>query len=401
VTPAWSHAVTLVALVATGCEQVAPPSPPPRVAVATPLSREIVEWDEYTGRLEATEYVEVRARVDGYLQSVHFRDGQIVEPDALLFVIDPRPYQAEVDGARAEVERQLARVELARSEARRAERLVARRAISREELDSRTTGLHDAEASLEAAVAALDRARLDLEFTEIRAPIRGRVSRDFVNVGNLVNGGTAQSTVLTTIVSLDPIHVYFEVDERSALKYTELARQGERPTSRDVANPVMMALADEEGFPHRGRMDFVDNRLDPSTGTIRGRAILPNPDLKLTPGLFGRVRLLGSGRYRALLLPDHAIATDQSERLVFVVDGQNQVVRKPIEPGPLVDGFRVVRKGVDAADRVAISGLQRLRPGAVVEPEETSIEAPAELPSLAVLREFEAGDGSGQAAPAP
>src|SRR5262245_13282750 len=272
----------LAVLLVASCGESPPEKQAPKVAVASPVEREVLEWDDYTGRLEATHSVEVRARVSGYLQSVKFRPGQIVDEGALLFVIDPRPYQAELDHARAAAAQSRSALELARNEASRAGRLVARRAISQEEYEARTAGLRNAEAEVQGADAAGRTAQRALGFTQIRSPIRGRVSRDLVNVGNLINGGSAGATLLTTVVSLDPIHCYFEVDERAVLKYENLNRVGRRASSRDAPNPVLLQVADEDGFPHVGTMDFVDNMIDPSTGTMTGRAILPNPDLKLT-----------------------------------------------------------------------------------------------------------------------
>jgi RND family efflux transporter MFP subunit len=359
------------------------PPPPPAVEVAHPVVREIVEWDEYSGRLEAVERVEVRARVSGYVESVHFADGQIVESGALLFVIDPRPYQAAVSRAEAEVASAKARLALAERDSRRAEGLLASDVISRERFDTTATARHTADADVAAAAAALEKAQLDLEFTRVRSPIRGRVGRDFVTPGNLVTGGTSDSTLLTTVVSLDPIHVYFDVDEGAGLKYERLARSGERPLSRDVPNPVMVGLADEEGFPHRGHIDFVDNQLDPRTGTTRLRAVLPNPDLLLTPGLFARVRLLGSGRHEAMLLPDEAIGTDQAVRFVLVVAESGRVESRAVTLGGLVDGLRVVRSGLAPEDRVIVRGMQGAAAGDLVEARAAEIERPAhgELPA--------------------
>jgi multidrug efflux system membrane fusion protein len=317
--------------------------------------------------------------VSGYRPS-RSAPGQIVEAGALLFVIDPRPYQAEPTA--------LAAAAQARSspqpgnEARRAGRLVDRKAISQRSNEARTAGLRNAEAQLQGADAAVRYAQLDLEFTQIRSPIRGRVSRDLVNVGNLINGGSAGATLLTTVVSLDPIHCYFEVDERAVLKYTDLAALGRRASSRDAPNPVLLQVADEDGFPHVGTMDFVDNAIDPSTGTLTGRAIFPNPDLKLSPGLFARVRLIGSGKYRATLLPDTAISTDQAERLVFVVDGENKVARKKVVPGPMIEGFRIVREGVTEDDRVVVAGLQAVHPGSIVDPRDAPLQVPERFRSV-------------------
>lgn len=377
--------VFLLVLFAGACRQADQAASLPHLSVAHPIVREVVEWDEYTARIESPHSVEVRARVSGVLDSVAFRDGQMVEKGQLLFVIDPRPFRAEVDRARGELAQRESRLALAQNEARRAERLVARKAISQEEFEMRVSTLHNSEATLQSARAALESARLNLEFTEVRSPIRGRAGRDLVHAGNLVSGGAEQSTLLTTVVSLDPIHAYFEVDERAYLKYTNLAQSGARPSSRDVQNVVLLQLVDETGFPHRGHMDFVDNALDVTTGTLQGRAIIPNPDLKLAPGLFARLRLIGSGRYRAVLLPDSAVGTDQSERFVFVVGEGEKVERRSVALGPMIEGFRVIREGVSADDRVVISGIQTARSGAVVVPDDTTIEAPEKFASVDLL----------------
>lgn len=349
---------------------------PPEVTVAHPLAQSITDWDEYTGRLAAVDSVEVRARVSGYLKSVHFEDGAIVEEGDLLFVIDPRPYQAALDEAQAQVTRARVQLELATNDLERAERLFRSRAVSEEELDSRTQQKREAEASLQAAQAAVAATRLDLEFTSVSAPIAGRIGRKLVTEGNLVSGGSANSTLLTTIVSLDPIHVYFTADEKAYLAYQRLAGLGSRPSSRDVANPVRMQVAGEQGFPREGKMDFVDNRVDESTGTMQGRAIFPNPDGLLTPGLFAQVQLLGEGPYDALMVPDAAIGADQATRYVYVLGQGNQLERRDIVPGRAIGRLRIVKSGLEADDRVVISGLQRIRPGLEVRPVEGAIEAP-------------------------
>jgi len=237
--------------------------------------------------------------------------------------------------------------------------------------------VRQAEASVEEAEAAVDAARLDVEFTHVSAPVSGRVGRKLVTEGNLINGGVGtQGTLLTTIVSLDPIYAYFEADEGSLLKYDRLARTGQRPSSRDYKNPVHVALADEEGFPHDGVMDFVDNQVDRGTGTIVGRALLPNPDLSLIPGLFARLRLPGSGQYRAILVPDEAIGSDQSQKFVYLVDGESKAQYRTVKIGPLVDGLRVVREGVGPEDRVVVAGLQRVRPGLKVDAQEDPMPSP-------------------------
>jgi RND family efflux transporter MFP subunit len=321
--------------------------------------------------------VEVRPRVSGYLQSIHFQDGAIVTRGDLLFLIDPRPYEAALRRAEADVDLARSRLALARKNFARATDLLASHAISQEESDIRESNLRQAEASVDQAEAALDAAKLDVEFTHVSAPVGGRVGRKLVTEGNLINGGVGtQGTLLTTIVSLDPIYAYFDADEGSLLKYDRLARSGQRPSSRDYKNPVHVALANEEGYPHPGVMDFVDNQVDRGTGTIVGRALLPNPDLSLIPGLFARLRLPGSGQYRAILLPDEAIGSDQSQKFVYLVDEESKAQYRTVKIGPLVDGLRVVREGVGPEDRVVVAGLQRVRPGLKVDAQEEPIPSP-------------------------
>lgn len=417
----------LLGLVLTGCNSTATAQKPmaAEVVAAVPVRTPIVEWDEYVGRLAAIEFVEVRARVSGYLDSTHFNEGQIVREGDLLAVIDPRPFVAEVTRAQAnqtaaatqveqakaaviqgeaEVKVAEARYELAVSRYERSKPLVAQKAMSQEELDIRQTeqsqsqanivavkaklalaktAVLSAQAAEESARALVDIAKLNVEYTQVKAPISGRVSSRLVTDGNLINGGNAQSTLITTIVSLDPIHVIFDADEQSFLKYVKLVREGKRQSSREHKTPVYVGLANEpNAFPHRGHIDFVDNRLDPDTGTMRGRAILPNPDLALTPGLFTRVRFPGSGRYEAVLIPDMAIGTDQSEKYVFVIDQENKPRRQVIEIGPIVRGLRVVRKGLSGTERFVLRGLQRVIPGEpVVAKMETVTPEPDDLNS--------------------
>jgi RND family efflux transporter MFP subunit len=363
-----------------GCDDPPPAPSPPVVSTSYPLAREIVEWDVLTGRLQATETVEVRARVSGFLESVNFRDGATVQQHDLLFVIDPRPYQAEFDRAEAAVRQAQARLDLARNDLARGEELAPNRAISTEDVDRRRSAADDAAAALDVAKAERAEAALDLEFTRVEAPITGRASRRLVTPGNLVVGGDVQGTLLTTIVSLDPIHCYVDTDERSYLKYARLAGAGQRPSSRDTPNPVQVGLADEEGFPHEGYMDFVDNQLDPDTGTMIGRAVLPNPTLLLTPGMFVRLRIAGSGTYEALLLPDEAIGTDQNQKFVWVVDAEGVAQYRRVSAGPLHEGLRIVREGLTVEDRVVVAGTQRVRAGSKVTAEDVPIEPPAPAP---------------------
>jgi RND family efflux transporter MFP subunit len=354
--------------------------PPPKVSVARPVVEEITEWDEYTARLEATEFVEVRSRVNGYLKEIHFKDGAIVKKGDLLFTIDPRPYEATQRRAEAELAVAKARLELAQKKVDRAASLVLRDAISKEEADIRGAEARQADAAVAAATEDVESAKLDVEFTQIHAAIDGRVGRKLVTEGNLVTGGIGSlGTLLTTLVSLDPIHAYFDADERSYLKYGRLARSGERPSSREHKNPVHVGLADERGFPHEGFMDFVDNQLDKGTGTMVGRAVIPNPDYFLAPGLFARLQLPGSGKLRAVLIPDTAILFDQSQTFVWVIDEKDTAQYRRVQVGRTHEGRRIIREGLEAGDRVVVAGIQRVRPGIVVSPEE--IPTPTSSPA--------------------
>jgi multidrug efflux system membrane fusion protein len=340
------------------------------VTANQPIQREIVEWDEYPGHLDPVDMVEVRARVSGYLQSVAFKDGAEVKKDDLLFVIDPRPYQAELDRAEADLKQAQTRLDLASSEFARAERLRKSNTISEEEADARAKAKREAEGGLQSAQASVKVAKLNLEFTHITAPMNGRIGRKLMTQGNLVNGGQGQSTLLTTIVSLDPIYCYFDAPEPAVLKYQTLAREGKRGSNSDGKVICELELANETGFPHQGVLDFVDNRVDASTGTLRLRGIFPNPgpDRILQPGFFARVRVPGTGKYPGLLIPDLAVGTDQGQKFVYVVNDQDTVESRPVKLGPIFDGFRVVREGVQPKDWVVVNGLMTIRPGAKVKP---------------------------------
>jgi RND family efflux transporter MFP subunit len=361
-----------------GCSKAAPPAPgPPDVTVAKVISKRIKDWDEYTGRFQAVDTVEVRPRTSGYIEQVLFREGQFVKKDDVLLIIDPRPYQADYDRAKAGLELAKSQQELAKLEAARVQKLKDSGAVSREELDERLSTLNQQQASVAASKAALDNAALQLSFTKVRAPFDGRASRAEVTRGNLVTGGNNGGTLLTTIVSVDPIYVYFEGDENAYLHYNELARQGQRPSSRDAKNPVRVGLANEQGFPHEGYMDFVDNQLDARTGTIRARAVLENKQGQFTPGMFARIQLLGSSEYDAILIEDRAVGTDQSQSFVLVLGPENKLEYRAIQPGRIVEGMRIVRQGLKPDDVVVVSGLQRVRPGAQVKPNMTTMGAPA------------------------
>jgi membrane fusion protein, multidrug efflux system len=354
--------------------------PPPAVTVAPVEPREVVEWDEFTGRTEAVETVEVRPRVSGYIQEVRFQSGQLVKKGDVLFVIDPRWHKADFDRASAELVRAQARLENADREAKRASKLLANNVVSTEEAEARETRFQEAKAALLAAEAARDTAKLDLDHTEVRAPINGRVSRELLTVGNYVSGIAANATVLTTIVSVDPVYVYADVDENSLLKFNELARnrqlQVEPGLSADVEFhetagriPVELQLADEEGFPHKGYIESFDNRVDATTGSILLRTVFPNTDGRIVPGLFARIRVPASARHTALLVEERAIGTDQAQKFVLTLTQTNTVAYRPVKLGPVIAGKRVVRSGLEAGEQVVVNGLQRVRPGMPVRPQ--------------------------------
>jgi membrane fusion protein, multidrug efflux system len=360
-----------------GCDKpasqvAAPPAPP--VTVAQPTKRVVTDWDEFTGRFEAVDEVQIRARVGGFVNSIEFKDGDFVKPGDLLYVIDSRPFEAvalQADGQLADAR---AKTELAKRELDRGLNLVQTSAVSEQVVDQRRQALQAAHASETIAEGALKAAQLNVEFTHVMAPITGRVSRHLISVGNLVSGSDAgASTLLTSIVSMDPIYIYFDVDEATYLRNSKLWFEGKRPSSRDTPNPVQVTLTGETKPSHDGKMDFIDNRLDVSTGTLRSRAVIANKDLSILPGQFGRVRIIGSAPYEALLLPDAAIATDQSRKIVFVVKDDDTVEARPVTLGPLDNGLRVVRDGLKAEDKVIVDGLQRARVGAKVAPKMSQI----------------------------
>ena len=349
------------------------------VSVAKPIVQEIVEWDEYTGRFEAVERVDVVARVSGFLESVHFKEGDVVSDGQLLFIIDPRPFEAQRQAAAAAVAATRTRLDLAEKELKRAERLVKRNNISQELVDQRRAAMETARTDVLAALAELRIADLDVEFTKVKAPFRGRISDTRIDVGNYVDGGNAQATLLSTIVSMDPILFTFTASEAEFLKYSRLHLEGRRESSRVSDNPVYVRLMDETEFTRKGRMHFVDNELSPETATIRGQAIFDNPLGLLTLGVFGRLRLLGSDKYQAVLMPDAAIISDQGRKLALVVDAEGTVGARVLELGPIHNGLRVIRRGIKADDRVIIRGVQRARPGGKVIPQEMTLNPDATL----------------------
>lgn len=410
--------IYLLLVVATGCsakKSGPPPRPAPMMTVAKPVVKQIVEWDAYTGRLEAIDFVEVRARVSGYLKTIHFDEGQVVKEGDLLFVIDPRPFQAELNGAKASLRQaqsqkqqamaQLevakaqklqsdAKLSLAEAQVKRTRQLKTQLATSQEELDQReaeylqaqadvaaseagiisaTAAIANAEATITSAEAAVESAQLNLDYTRIHAPISGRISREGVTEGNLVSGGTATSTLLTTITSVAPIYCTFDANEQEVLKYVRLALSGKRQSSRVAKNPVFLGLVDEDAFPHQGHMDFVDNRFDTGTATMRARSVFPNKDKVLMPGMFARIRIPGSATYQAVLIPDSAIGTDQASQYVYIV-ANGKIERRNVSLGPIVDGLRVVREGLVGDESLVIEGLLQARPEMEVQTKDGTIE---------------------------
>jgi multidrug efflux system membrane fusion protein len=353
--------------------------PPPKVVVSKPIAKQIPRWDEFTGRFEPMEQVEVRPRVSGFIDQIHFKDGEMVQKDDVLFTIDPRPYQIAFDSAKADVMKAKAQVVFAAADYERGEQLVASRTVPVKELDQRRANLDTAVASAQTADASVRNADLNLQWTTVRAPLGGRISDRKVDVGNLVAGGQGSTTtLLTTIVRLDPIYFVFEASEADYLRYSRLAVSGDRASARDAPTQVQINLADEADWPHRGIMNFVDNRLNARSGTIRGRAILDNKNLFLTPGTFGRVRVFG-GDINALLIPDQAISSDQASKVVMTVGPDNKIVPKPVVPGPIAEGLRVIVSGLTASDQVVISGIANpfVRPGVVVDPTPGEIKTAA------------------------
>ena len=368
-------ALILLAPALAGCGQGQPPGsgppPPPTVTVAKPVERGIVDQDEYVGRFVAVDSVEVRARVSGYLDQIHFRDGQMVKQGDLLFTIDKRPFQNTVAQARGTLAQAKANLAFTEADLERAKQLVRDRTITEQTFDQRTQAQRSAAASVASNEAAVRQAELDLEFTELRAPIAGRIGDRRVSRGNLVTGGTGATTMLANIVSLDPIRFEFTMDEASYLRYERFSSSGKEVTGRDGGVVVGLKLLDEKTFEHRGYMDFVDNTIDRSSGTIRGRASFSNPDAVLTPGMFGRIRVPGSPTYNALLLPDAAIGTEQIRKFVLVVGDDNTAMQRYVTLGPLSDdNLRIIKDGIKAGDRVIVNGLMRVRPGQKVTPQE-------------------------------
>jgi RND family efflux transporter MFP subunit len=364
----------LIATLVAGCgeaqKQASPP--PPAVTVAVPVKRTVFDYDEYVGRFVAINSVEVRARVSGYLDKLHFKDGQLVKQGDLLFTVDKRPFQNTLDQARANLVQAQSNVSFTESDYTRGQQLVRDKTITDQTFEQRAQAFRNAKASVSANEAGVRQAELDLEFTELRAPVNGRIGDRRVSPGNLVTGGTGgNTTLLATIVSTDPIYFEFTFDEASYLRYERLSKSGQDIASRSGSVKIALKLIDENDFDHEGRMDFVDNVIDRSTGTIRGRAVFSNPNEVFTPGMFARVRVPGSPPYEALLVPDAAISTEQARRFVTVIDAQDTARQRYVTLGQLTsDNLRVIRDGIGPDDRVVVSGLMQARPGQKVRPEE-------------------------------
>lgn len=385
----------LAVLVISACGKTpdtAASMPAAKVSVAKVLEQPVNEWDEFTGRLEAPETVEIRPRVSGQIDEVAFTEGALVKKGDLLFQIDPRPFQAEVRRLEAQLAQARATATRSENEAQRGERLRQSNAISAELADSRTSAAQEARAAAAAIQAQLDLAKLNLSFTRVTAPISGRVSRAEITAGNLV---TADVTRLTSVVSTDKVYAYFDADERVFLKYTQLARQGQR----GQATPVYMGLSNEDGNPHLGQMNFIDNQVNPQTGTIRGRAVFDNKDGAYTPGLYARLKLVGSGTYSAVLINDEAVGTDLGKKFVLVMDADNKTAYRAVELGPKIEGLRIVRNGLSKDDTIIVKGLQRVRPGSPVTPEIIPMASDETLAALAEHRKALEASNLPQVAP--
>jgi RND family efflux transporter MFP subunit len=356
-----------------------PPPAPPAVTVSQPLQRELVEWDEYTGQFAAKEYVEIRARVSGYLTEIHFEDGQLVKEGDLLFVIDPRPYEATLAAARAQLAQGEAQVELATRQLERTAELRKKDFEPASTYDQRVSDLKVASAAVESAKAAIRSAELNVGFSRITAPLTGRISNHQVSIGNLISGSDSATTpAMTTIVSLDPIYFYFDMSEGDYLTYQRATAAGMLNEARETTPPVYARLTDETEWPWKGQLNFLDNQMDRGAGTIRARATFANPGYFCTPGQFGRIRIPASQQHVAILIPDGAVVTDQSRKLVMTVKEDGTVEPKVVRPGPMTDdGLRIIRSGLEPSDRVIINGLVRARPGAKVTPQPGQIETAA------------------------
>ncbi|HGH4671662.1 TPA: efflux RND transporter periplasmic adaptor subunit [Enterobacter asburiae] len=374
--------VMLLSVLLVGCDNsvaqnAAPPAP--AVSAADVVVKSISQWDSFNGRIEAVESVQLRPRVSGYIDKVNYTDGQEVKKGEVLFTIDDRTYRAALEQAQANLARAKTQASLAQSEANRTDKLVNTNVVSREEWEQRRSAATQAQADIRAAQAAVDAAQLNLDFTKVTAPIDGRASRALITSGNLVTAGDTAS-VLTTLVSQKTVYVYFDVDESTYLHYQNLARSGQGASSNHTALPVEIGLTGEEGYPHQGKVDFLDNQLTPSTGTIRMRALLDNAQRQFTPGLFARVRLPGSAEFKATLIDDKAVLTDQDRKYVYIVDKEGKAQRRDITPGRLADGLRIVRQGLNPGDKIIVEGLQKVfMPGMPVNAKTVAMTATSAL----------------------
>jgi multidrug efflux system membrane fusion protein len=393
----WAAAVVVMAAFLPGCKRgtaVQAPPPPP-VTVSQPLQQDVIRWDEYSGYLSSPKTAIVSARVSGLIEEAPFHEGGIVHEGDLLFKIDPRPFQADLDNKKAAVAQAKVLAERTQADFRRSTQLLKAQVIARAEFDSTKASYGQAEASLSAAEAALETSRLNLEWTEVRAPISGRISRMNVTVGNLVNGGSGQPTALTTIVSVDPIYCYINVPESAALHYQELALQEKKANVASAKVACFLQLENEANFSRQGVIDFVDNQVDVNTGTVQVRCVFANPTTLLTPGLFARTRIPAGERHRALLIPDAAVNTDQNERYLLIVGTDDVVQRRPVKLGALFGALRSITGGLKPGEWVIVNGMQSARPGAKVNPH----EAPVSSESLGALDSIAAGSPATQALP--
>ena len=351
----------------------APPPPPANVTVSLPVEREVRDWDEYTGHLQAPETVNIQARVSGFIEKTSFKEGALVNKGDVLYELDARPFKADLDNKRAAVAKDEAQLTLTQADLGRSEGLLRTKAIAQQDFDTSQARFEQAKAQLAADKAAADVAELNLQWTKVTAPITGRVSRIYVTVGNLINGGAGQSTLLTTIVSVGPIYCLVSVPERTFLKYQALAAEQGTVNLRDAKIPCYVQLENETNFPHEGVIDFIDNNVDANTGTIQLRGLIPNPDGRLTPGVFARLRITNGKPYKTILIPDIAVGTEQNERFVLVVGKDNVVASRHVKLGRNFGNLRAIADGLKLDDRVVVNGVQRARPGTVVNPKEEPV----------------------------
>ncbi|MBV8970649.1 MAG: efflux RND transporter periplasmic adaptor subunit [Verrucomicrobia bacterium] len=366
--PSFWLVLCVTVLITNGCQKSSPPPPAavPTVTVAKVISKEVIEWDEYTGRTDAIESVDIRPRVSGYLEMIGFRAGDIVDKGDLLFEIDPRPYQATLDQAKGQLEQAEAQKKLNDANFARAQELIARNVTAKSDYDNAVAQKNGSDAQVSTAQAAVEAAQLNLDFTKVTAPITGRISRELVTVGNLVQ---ADTTVLTNIVSVNPVYAYFNVDANSVEKYIQHIREGDLQDARKSKVSIYMKLESESGFPHEGYIDFINNQFTASTGTLQIRGVFGNPDGYIEPGQFVLVRVAGTPKHQAVLVSDRAIGSDQGQKFVFVVDGQGTVQSQRIVTGPIVDGLRIVRSGLKGDEQVIVAGTLNARPGGKVKVE--------------------------------